>query len=81
MAEYRGLDILDYLVIITKWKKKLFVLAIFTMVIAYLTIYFFVDEQFESTALVITSENSSSSGLGSLMKSFSNLPISISGIN
>ncbi|MBK7105834.1 MAG: hypothetical protein IPH62_11180 [Ignavibacteriae bacterium] len=81
MSESRGLDLLDYLVFILKWKKLLISLTIFTIIFSYVTIYFLIDEQFESTSVVITSENENTSGLGSLMKSFSNLPIGIPGLS
>ena len=81
MAEYKGFDILDYLVLIVKWKKFLLATFLISLVITYLSVYFLIDEKFDSTSLIIPAENSDLSGISSLMKSFSNLPISIPGLN
>ncbi len=81
MAEYKGFDILDYLVLIVKWKKFLLATFVIAMVLTYLSVFFLIDERYDSTALIIPAENSDLSGISSLMKSFSNLPISIPGLS
>lgn len=81
MVEYRGFDILDYLVLIVKWKKFLIATLLISLLVTYLSIYFFIDEKYDSTALIIPAENSDISGISSIMKSFSNLPVSIPGLS
>lgn len=81
MAEYKGFDILDYLVLIVKWKKFLIITFFISLLATYLSVYFFVGERFDSTSLIIPAENSDMSGISSIMKSFSNLPISIPGLS
>jgi len=80
MAEFRGLDILDFLIIIVKRKKVLLLTGIISVILSYLTIFFFVQEQFDSTAMIIPSEQSSMGGIASLLGSMSDLPIDLAGI-
>jgi capsule polysaccharide export protein KpsE/RkpR len=80
MAEYKGLDFLDLLVVITKWKKFLLILIISTFVISYLVIYLVIDEEFESKALIIPSDDSSPSGsISGIMKNLKDLPLGLGG--
>ena len=81
MAEYRGFDILDYLVLIVKWKKFFLITFLISLVVVYLSIFFLIDERYDSTSLIIPAENSDLSGISSLMKSFSKLPVSIPGLS
>jgi tyrosine-protein kinase Etk/Wzc len=81
MTDYRGFDILDYLVLIVKWRKLLLSVAFISLILSYLAVYFFIDERYDSSSLIIPAENSDLTGISSLMKSFSNLPISIPGIS
>lgn len=81
MAETKNFEILDYFVIIVKWKKLLFFSFLLTLIIGYLSIYFLVDEKFDSTALIIPAEGGDVTGISSIMKSFSNLPISVPGLS
>lgn len=81
MSEDRGLDILDYLVLIIKWKKFLLLLAILIAVISYFSIYFLIGKEYESSATIIPSEESGIGNLTSLMKNFSNLPLNLGNTN
>ncbi len=80
MAENRGLSFFDYLIIIVKWKKFLISLAVVVAIISYLGIYFLIPPQYEATAVIVPSEQDQMGGIGSLLKSFSNLPVSIPGL-
>lgn len=80
MTENRGFDILDYLLIISKWKKVLFAVLILSAVISYAAIYFFVPVKYDASALILPSEQDQTSAMGSFLKSFSNLPVSIPGL-
>ena len=81
MAEYRGFDILDYIVLIVKWKKFFLVTFLISVVVVYLSIFFLIDERYDSSALIIPAENTDVSGISSLVKSFSKLPVSIPGLS
>ena len=80
MAEYRGFDFLDFLVVLTKWRKFLLILFISTCIVSYLAIYFFIDEEFESTALILPSEDTGAmGGITGLMKNLKDLPFGLGG--
>lgn len=80
MAEDRGIDLIDYVIIIAKKKWLILSLTISILILSYFCIYFFVDEQFEATALIIPSEEDQISSLSSMVKGFSNLPLGLGDI-
>ena len=80
MTENRGLSFFDYIIIILKWKKFLFILALIIAIISYAGIYFLIHPQYDSTALIVPSEQDQMGGISSLLKNFSNLPISVPGL-
>ncbi|PJB00118.1 MAG: hypothetical protein CO128_01425 [Ignavibacteriales bacterium CG_4_9_14_3_um_filter_30_11] len=73
----RGLDIIDYFLIILKWKKFLSFMAVIIFIISYLCIYFFIKPQYDSTALLIPTKQEQLGGFSSLLKNFGNLPIGL----
>ena len=78
MAEDKKIDLLDYIVILVKWKKFLIALLFPFMIITYLGIYFLIEEQFDSTALLVPAEDTSLGGIAGLIGSFgTNLPFDI----
>jgi len=78
MAEEKKIDLLDYVVILVKWKKLLLAILLPVMIITYLAIYFLIDEQFDSSALIVPTEESSLGGIAGLLGSFgANLPFDI----
>ena len=79
MSKDRSLEFLDYIVIIVKWKKLLFVLAIITCITAYLAVYFLIRPEFKSTATIIPSQENSIGMLGALSEKLSNLPFGLGG--
>lgn len=81
MSEYRGLDLLDYLVIVVKHKILIITMGIFVLISSYLVIRFFIPEQFDSEALIVSSDSDSMGGLSSILSSFSDLPIGIPGLS
>jgi len=74
MSEDKKVDLLDYLVILVKWKKTLLIISVITAIVSYLSIYFLIDEQFDSSATIIPVEENSISGVAGFLK---NLPIDI----
>lgn len=81
MIENNNFEFIDYFVLIVKWKKFLLSIFLLSLVLSYLYIFFFVPEKFDSTALIIPAEGNDVTGISSVMKSFSNLPISIPGLS
>jgi uncharacterized protein involved in exopolysaccharide biosynthesis len=78
MSEEKKIDLMDYLVILVKWKRFLILLLLPVMILTYLAIYFLIDEQYDSSALLIPAEDTSMGGLAGLMGNFtSNLPFDI----
>lgn len=67
MVEDKKIDLLDYLVILIKWKKFLILLLLPTMIVTYLAIYFLIEEQFDAEALIIPAEDTSMGGIASLI--------------
>ncbi len=80
MSEYKGFDFWDYVLIIIKHKVLLITLGFFVLVSSYISIRFFVDEEFDSEALIVSVESDQLGGITSLLSSFSDLPIGIPGI-
>ncbi|MEW6506547.1 MAG: Wzz/FepE/Etk N-terminal domain-containing protein [Bacteroidota bacterium] len=80
MVENRSFDILDYLLILTKWKKLIVIMVIVIPIVSYLSIYSFIPVEYDSRSLIVVSESEQIGGIGSIMRSFSNLPMSIPGL-
>jgi capsule polysaccharide export protein KpsE/RkpR len=76
-----GFDILDYFLIFFKWKYFFLVQFISVMIISYLLIYFFIPPKYDSSALIIPSKQEQLSGLSSVLRSFSSLPIGLGGLS
>lgn len=79
MAKYQEFDILDYFIILNRWKILIFLLFFTSCIASYLLIYFFIPEKFDSSALIIPSESNGMGNFASLLKNFSGLP-SIGGL-
>ncbi len=75
ITEERKIEILDIVVVLVRKKLLLFFVAILTAVLGYLSIYYLIDEKFESTAVVVPYESGKSGGVSSLLKNISGLPI------
>jgi uncharacterized protein involved in exopolysaccharide biosynthesis len=78
MAEYKGKDIFDVLLFIARRKTFFIWLTVGTLLIAYLSIYVFFEEQYESTATVVPVEEDGSVGIAGMMKSVRGLPLGLS---
>jgi len=77
-TEDKKIDLLDYLVILIKWKKFLILLLLPTMIVTYLAIYFLIDEQFDAEALIIPAGDESLGGISSLIGNLDvNLPFDL----
>jgi tyrosine-protein kinase Etk/Wzc len=80
MAEYRGFDILDYFVLIVKWKKFFIIQSILIAVISYLLIYFLLPPQFDASATLIAVDEQNLNPVASISKSFRNMPFASLGL-
>lgn len=79
MAEYRGFDILDILIYFIQ-KKRFFIYLFFgSFLFSYVLIYFVIEEQFESTAIIIPAEDEGVSGLSGMLKGLKGLPLNLGG--
>jgi capsule polysaccharide export protein KpsE/RkpR len=77
MEEKRRIDILDLFLIVAKSKKVLLFTFVAVFLLSYLAIYFFIPAQYDSTALIIPSKQDQFSGMTSLLKNISSLPIGV----
>ncbi len=75
----KTLKFIDYVIIIIKWKHVLIPILLLTMTVTYLTIYFFVKEEYKATALIIPSEDQSMGGIAGLLSTIQGLPSEIGG--
>ncbi len=79
MPEDRSIDILDYFIIILKWKKFLIGLFIISLLSSYGIIYLIIEEEFDSTALILPSDDTSLGGISGIMKNLKDLPLGLGG--
>jgi tyrosine-protein kinase Etk/Wzc len=80
MAEYRGFDLLDYFVLIVKWKRFLIIQFLITVGASYLLIYFLLPPQYDSMATIVAVEEQSINPISSITKSMGNLPFASLGL-
>lgn len=79
MPKDRSVDLLDYLIIILKSKIFLISLFIFSFLISYTIIYFYVDKEYDSMALILPLEDTSLGGISSIVKNLKDLPLGLGG--
>ncbi len=72
-------SILDLGVLFVKNKKFLIGTTFLSMIVFYLVILFFVEEKFDSTATIVPSQESSISGIASMLGGLGDLPFGIGG--
>lgn len=80
MTVDKSFEFLDYFILIIKWKKYLITTFLLSIIIGYISVYLIIEEKFDSTSIIIPSEGGDVSGISSLVKSFTNLPISVPGL-
>jgi len=79
MIEKSNIDILDYLIVLIKWKRFILIFMIASMISTYVLIRFAIDEQFDSAALIIPSEDNSMGGLAGLLSGFDPFSMGLGG--
>ena len=77
MPEEKKVNLLDYVVILVKWKHILIPILLITMISTYLIIYFFIKEEFEAESLIVPTQQETTGGLASLLGGLQNLPLNI----
>ncbi len=80
MSDTKKFGFYDYLIIFIQYKKFLLALAVTVVGITFLSIFLLIKPQYDATSLIVPSEQDQMGGLSSLIKSFSNLPVSIPGL-
>jgi tyrosine-protein kinase Etk/Wzc len=79
MAENKGVEFLDAVVMVVRWKKLLLTMLVAVFVLSYLAVYFLIPSEYTATATIVPSEDNSLGGLSVLMKNFSSLPMGLGG--
>ncbi|MBI9070466.1 MAG: hypothetical protein JEY94_02645 [Melioribacteraceae bacterium] len=79
MQQEKNIDLADYLVLFVKHKKFLIGITFLVMVFSYLAIFFLVEEQFDSSATIIPSEDQSMSGIMGMLGDLQGLPLGLGG--
>ena len=77
MNEKNKLRFIDYLVFLVKYKRLILITVFLTGIIGYLTIYFFIDEQFDSKSVIIPAKDEGLGGIGGLLGDLGNLPLGL----
>jgi len=80
MADYRGFDILDYFVFIVLKKKFFLLLATIIAVLSYLSIYFLLPPQYDSTATIVSVDEQEFNPISQIASSLSSIPLSSLGM-
>ncbi len=79
MSEDRSIDFLDYILIILKWKKFLIAQFLILLILSYGLIYFFIDEEYDSSALILPTDDVALGGISGIMKNLKDLPLGLGG--
>lgn len=79
MPEKKKLELIDYFVLLVKWKKVIILTVLSAMIVGYLFVYFFIDEQYKATTVVLPSQDQSYGGISNLLQSIGNLPFDLGG--
>lgn len=77
MAEFKGVDFLDFLLFLFDKKRLIVYVFLSSLIFSYGLIYFFIEEQYEATAIIIPSEDEGASGISGMLKGLKNLPLGI----
>lgn len=77
MTEYRNFDFLRILLTVVRLKTKLLLVAIITVALSYMGIYFLIPPSFDSEAVILSVDESKFNPISSLNKSISNIPMSV----
>lgn len=79
MSDNKEFNVWDFILVFLKWKKLMIIQLILVAALSYLAIYYLIEEEFDSTAVVIPSSDSQNAGLSAMMKSLKDLPFGMGG--
>lgn len=79
MPDKSNFSFYDILIIVLKYKKSLAIITLTTFIISYLAIYIFITPQYDSSALIVPSGQSSLTGFSSIVKNLKELPFGLGG--
>ena len=77
MPEKRNLNLVDYLILLVKHKRFFIFLIIITAVVSYLSIFFLIEKQYDSTAIILPSQDQSLDNVTGLLKNIKGLPLDL----
>lgn len=74
-------DLSDLIIIFIKWKKFLIFTTMLAGILTYISIFILIEEQFDSKALIIPSEDSGMTGIAGMLGDLSGLPMGLGSSN
>lgn len=81
MSKYRGFDLLDIFIVLVKRKALFSILFVLVFILSYLSIYFLIPAEYDSSALIVSAEESNMNLLGSLAGGLKDIPLDIMGFS
>ena len=81
MQNTRNNEFFDYLLMIARLKKSLILTSLIVLILSYTSIYFFIEEKFEATAIIVPTESKGLGGISSIIGSLSNLPLGLGSLS
>ncbi|MEX0602539.1 MAG: hypothetical protein WD295_04300 [Bacteroidota bacterium] len=79
MSEYHGLDLFDFLLHILRRKRFFLLLFVSTLFLSYAAVYLLVEEEYDSSATIVSVEDESMGLMGGLLRSLEGLPLRLGG--
>lgn len=81
MAEPRGIELFDFLILVVKRKRLFILITILCLGLSYLTVYFLIPPEYDSKGLIVATEDfNSMGGLGSIAQGLNDLPLANLGL-
>ena len=81
MSTKKQISFLDFLELILKRKKSLVSFFFFSVIITYLSIFFFVDEKFDSSSTILPATEQQMPGIARMLGDLSGLPLGLGGFS
>ncbi len=77
MFDKKGFHLIEFIAFFAKRKELILLVFLSSLVLAYVGIFFLVDEQFEATAMIIPREDDASNMTGGLLRGMKTLPLGL----
>jgi capsule polysaccharide export protein KpsE/RkpR len=81
MSNYRGFDLLDIFIVFVKRKVFFSIFFVIVFILSYLSVYFLIPAEYDSSALIVSAEESNMNLLGSLAGGLKDIPFDIMGFS